>query len=338
MKILTVTIPCYNSMEYMSKAIDSLLVCKDDIEIIIVNDGSKDETEKIGKNYSMRFPETIKYIYQENGGHGEGVNTGLKNATGLYYKVLDSDDWFNEEAFIKVIETLKALTKAEKQVDLFISNYVYEKPSARKTKPIKYKNVFPINKIFTWDDVKHFHVNQNLLMHSMIYRTEILRECKLVLPKHTFYVDNLFAYIPLPYVKTMYYLDVDLYRYFIGRENQSVNEQIMISRIDQQIKVNKLMLDGVNITKIENKKLKKYMIKYLSMITSVSTSLLIKSKTKENLIKRDELWEYIEKVHPEVYKDVSRTLLGFFTKRNNTFWKKMIIGIYTVSQKIYAFN
>ena len=107
MKLITFAIPCYNSEEYMSKCIESLLVCKDDIEIIIVDDGSKDKTAKIADDYQKKYPETIKAIHKENGGHGSGVNVGLENATGLYYKVVDSDDWVDKDALLKVIETIK---------------------------------------------------------------------------------------------------------------------------------------------------------------------------------------------------------------------------------------
>ena len=80
-------------------------------------------------------------------------------------------------------------------------------------------------------------------MHSVMYRTKLLRECGLELPKHTFYVDNIFVYHPLPHVKYLYYLNVNFYRYFIGRSDQSVNESVMIGRIDQQLKVNRIMID-----------------------------------------------------------------------------------------------
>ncbi len=276
MKILSVAIPCYNSMEYMSNAIESALICRDDVEIIVVNDGSKDKTDEIGQKYAELYPDTVKYVYQENGGHGEAVNTGLKNASGLYFKVLDSDDWFDKSALVKVVETLKELHKSGENLDMMIANYVYEKPSANKQNVIRYTNAFPTNKIFRWYNVKYFYPQQNLLMHSVIYRTQLLRNCNLQLPKHTFYVDNLFVYEPLPYVNTLYYLNVDLYRYYIGREDQSVNESIMISRIDQQIKVNKLMIDSCDVMSLKSRKLRRYMIKYLSMITTVSTVLLIK--------------------------------------------------------------
>lgn len=338
MKYLSVAIPCYNSMDYMANAIESILICKDDVEIIIVNDGSKDRTDEIGREYAQKYPDTIKYVYQENGGHGEAVNTGLKNATGIYFKVLDSDDWFDKSALVKVVETLKDLYNKGENLDMMIANYVYEKPSANKSSVIRYTNALPTNKVFRWYNVKYFYPQQNLLMHSVIYRTQLLRNCNLQLPKHTFYVDNLFVYQPLPYVNTLYYLDVDLYRYFIGREDQSVNEKVMISRIDQQIKVNKLMIDCCDIMSLKSRKLRNYMIKYLTMITTVSTVLLIKSGTKENQKKKDELWYYLRTTKPELYKAVKHTLLGSVMEMDSKAGKKLISTGYSISQKIFGFN
>ena len=108
MKVLTVGIPCYNSAEYMSKAIESLLPAGEDIEIIVVNDGSKDDTQKIGEEYAAKYPTIVRVINQENGGHGEAVNTGLRNATGIYYKVVDSDDWVDEDSLHQIIEIGRA--------------------------------------------------------------------------------------------------------------------------------------------------------------------------------------------------------------------------------------
>ena len=131
-------------------------------------------------------------------------------------------------------------------------------------------------------------------MHSMIYRTKLLQECGLELPKHTFYVDNLFAFEPLPYVKNLYYLDVNFYRYFIGRDDQSVNEKVMIKRIDQQIRVNKLMVDAYINCGNTNKRLKEYMFSYLDIITTISSIMLIRANTEESLQKKKELLESLE--------------------------------------------
>ena len=207
MKLLSIAIPCYNSEAYMEKCIESLLKGGEEVEILVVNDGSSDRTAEIADTYAEKYPTIIKAIHQENGGHGEAVNAGIRNATGLYFKVVDSDDWVNEEAYKQILKTLEELTRGPKTLDMLISNFVYEKQGASRKKVMQYRHCLPVNEIFGWDSV-HMSKGKYLLMHSIIYRTKLLHECGLELPKHTFYVDNLFAFEPLPFVKNMYYLDV----------------------------------------------------------------------------------------------------------------------------------
>ena len=279
MKLLSVAIPCYNSENYMRHCIESLLPGGEEVEILIVDDGStKDRTGEIADEYERNYPGICRAIHQENGGHGEAVNAGLRNASGIYFKVVDSDDWVNEEAYMEILDTLRTFVKGETTLDLLVSNFVYEKQGARRKKVMNYQKALPVRQLITWSDVKHFMLGQYILMHSVIYRTELLRECGLELPKHTFYVDNIFVYQPLPYVKTLYYLDVNFYRYFIGREDQSVNEQIMIGRIDQQILVTKLMLGYHDVMKLPNRRLRSYMIKYLEIMMTISSILAIRSE------------------------------------------------------------
>lgn len=289
MKLLSIAVPCYNSAAYMRKCIDSLLPGGEDVEIIIVNDGSNDSTPDIAEEYRERYPGIIKVVNKENGGHGSAVNAGIEHARGLYFKVVDSDDWVSQSAYIRILDKIKELLKSGKSIDMFISNYVYEKEGEKRKKVMKYTHTLPEEEIFTWKDVRHFRVGQYILMHSVIYRTNLLRDCGLKLPEYTFYVDNIFVFNPLPYVKTMYYMNVNFYRYFIGREDQSVNEQVMISRIDQQITVNKLLVDYYIAEKqhiLTNGKVRKYMVNYLDIITTVSSVLLIRSEQEENLEKK----------------------------------------------------
>ncbi len=338
MKLLTVAIPCYNSQDYMRHAVETVLVGGEDVEILIVDDGSTDSTAEIADELADAHPGMIRVIHQENGGHGCAVNTGLSHATGVYYKVLDSDDWVDREAFLKVLDVLRGFVAEGNGVDMLLSNYVYEKPSLHKHKVIRYDGVFPENRVFTWSDVKRFKTSQNILMHSVIYRTKLLRDCGLKLPKHTFYVDNIFVYHPLPFVKNMYYLNVDLYRYFIGREDQSVNEQVMISRIDQQIKVNKIMIDDFDLTKIKNKKLRAYMVKYLTMMMTISSVFLIKEGSKESLAKREELWRYLREQNKDMYRMVNRLALSKPMQYRSRAGRKIVVWGYSLSQKIYGFN
>ena len=305
MKVLSIAIPSYNSESYMANCIESLLIGGDDVEILIVNDGSKDNTGRIADEYAAKYPNVIRAIHQENGGHGEAVNTGLRNATGAYFKVVDSDDWVDPKAYKEILTLLKQMLTEHRQLDMLISNFVYDKQGASFKKVMNYRSVLPQNEIFTWDQIGHFKKGQYILMHSVIYRTQMLRDCELELPKHTFYVDNIFVYQPLPAVKTIYYLDVDFYHYFIGRDDQSVNEKVMIKRVDQQLRVNKLMIDYYDLsdkTMIPSKKLRQYMYNYLEIMMTISSIMLIRSHDATNLVKRDELWEYLQLSNPRMYK------------------------------------
>jgi len=338
MKLLSFAIPCYNSAAYMEKCIDSILVGGDDIEIIIVDDGStKDNTAEIADRYAAQYPNIVKAIHQENGGHGSAVNTGMRNATGLYFKVVDSDDWVDPVAYKKILDKIRSFVEKDKLIDMFLANYVYEKEGVKHKKVMR-QTGFPTNKVFTWSDVRRFHKGHYILMHSVIYRTQMLRDCKLELPKHTFYVDNLYVYKPLPYVKSMYYMDVDFYRYFIGRDDQSVNEKVMISRIDQQLRVNKIMIEDVDLWKVRNIKCRKYMFNYLEIITIVSTIMLIKSGTEENLKKKKELWEYIKDYDIRLYKQLRRGIMGTTMNLPGKGGRKISIAAYRISQKVVGFN
>ncbi len=337
MKLLTFAIPCYNSESYMEHCIESLLPGGEDVEILIVDDGStKDRTAEIADAYEKKYPGIVRAIHQENGGHGEAVNTGIRNATGLYFKVVDSDDWVDYEAYMKILAKLKELAGGDRTLDMFIANYVYEKEGAKRKKVMRY-TALPQDKLITWDDSK-FHKGQYILMHSVIYRTQLLRECGLELPKHTFYVDNIYVYKPLPNVKYMYYMDVDFYRYFIGRDDQSVNEKVMIGRIDQQIRVNKIMVDAFDLWKLPNKKLRKYMFNYLEIITVVSTIMLIRSGTQENLDKKRELWKYIKDKDIRLFHHLRRGIMGNTMNLPGKSGRKISVAAYKISQKVVGFN
>lgn len=338
MKLLSITVPCYNSQEYMKKCVDSLLAGGADVEILIVDDGSTDNTGRIADEYQEKYPHIVRAIHQENGGHGQAVNTGLANAQGLYFKVVDSDDWVNQEAYQAVLSTLEELIRGPRTLDMLISNFVYEKQGASRKKVMQYRKCFPQNEIFGWNQVKHMRTGKYILMHSVIYRTELLKSCGLRLPAHTFYVDNLFVFEPLPCVKTLYYLDVNFYRYFIGREDQSVHESVMIERIDQQIQVNKKMVDILVNASVKSRQLKKYMIRYLTIITAVSSVMLIRSGKKENLEKKAELWEYLKNADKSLYKAVRHGIVGGAVNLPGKGGRSMSTTIYKICQKFYGFN
>ena len=341
MKLLSIAIPCYNSEAYMGKCIESLLVGEEEVEIIVVNDGSKDRTAEIAAQYQEKYPTIVKVVNKENGGHGSAVNAGLENATGLYFKVVDSDDWVNAAAYKVILNKLEEYAGSRPMLDMLISNFIYDKVGVEHKKVMKYSSLsMPKDKLFTWNEVGHFFKGQYILMHSVIFRTKLLKQSGIKLPEHTFYVDNLFVFEPLPYVKNMYYLDVDFYHYFIGREDQSVNEQVMISRIDQQLRVNYRMIDYMveNRSIIKNKHLKSYMLNYLDIITTISSIMLIKSGTEENLQKKKELWNYLKKKDSYIFMRLRYGLLGNCMNLPGKGGRMISVEGYKLCRKFFNFN
>lgn len=304
MKLISFTVPCYNSQAYMEKCVDSLLTGGDDVEIIIVNDGSKDGTIDIANAYAEKFPDIVRVIDKPNGGHGSGVNAGLKIATGIYYKVVDSDDWLDSEALKKLLDVIKIHKAENKLPDLYITNFIYDKVHDNTRYVSSYEKMMPENELIGWDKVKKFKSSHMLLMHALTYNREKLLESDTWLPEHTFYVDNLFAYKPLPFMQSIYYLNVDLYHYFIGREDQSVNIKNFVKRYEQQQRVMRCMVDAYSWNDLKKmpKGLKRYMwhnLEVILMNTIFFTCADCDDARKKAL---SEMWKHIKERDIKLYK------------------------------------
>ncbi len=263
MKLITFIIPCYNSEKYMKKAIYSLLKSKEKIEIIIVNDGSEDHTLKIAQDLKKQYPKIIKVINQTNKGPGGAINSGLKIAKGKYFKIVDSDDWLEEKNLNVVLEFLK-----KENIDVLLTNYVLEKNKHKEE--IKYN--IPINKKVNWQQIKNIPKNQFILMHSIIVKTKLLKKGKLKLPETIFYVDNLFVFYVLQHLNQLIYLDIPLYHYIIGRNNQTVNKKVMINRIDDLISIVEIMQK--DLKKITDINLKNYLKQHIEFIMNIAIEQL----------------------------------------------------------------
>lgn len=338
--ILTLAIPCYNSADYMDHCVESLLVGADDIEIIIVDDGStKDDTAAKADAWAARHPDLIRVIHQENAGHGGAVNAGLAAANGHYFRVVDSDDWLGGDALQLLLSKLRISVTREVPVDLFVTNYVYEHIATASRRVIDYRGALPVNRPITWDEVGHFGRGQNILMHAATYRTQVLRDCGLQLPEHTFYVDNIFVYVPLPYVRTLYYLPVDLYHYFIGRDDQSVSEPVMISRLDQQMRITDVMFDAYHLPDdVPNKRLERYMEGYLALIIAASSTIALLKGGEDGLRERKEMWERFHQRDPEMATRLGRHHVVYGTNLPGAAGRRLSLVGYRLAQKLYHFN
>lgn len=343
MKLLTICVPCYNSQDYMARCIDSLLVGGDRVEILIVDDGSTDRTGEIADRYEQEHPGICRAVHKPNGGHGSGVNIGIDLAGGVFYKVVDSDDWVEADAFLKVLNKLESLVDDGQQLDMMIFNFVYMKEGVENHRVMHYQNELPVNQLFGWEDVGHFRKGSYILMHSVIYRTELLKECGMRLPEHCFYVDNLYVFQPLPFVKTMYYMNVNLYDYFIGREDQSVNERVMISRLDQQMRVTRKMIAYYTNRTIqekmnEHRSLRDYMYNYLEIIVTISSVLAMISNTPEHMKMKDDLWNYLKKRDFWLYEKMRHGVFGTFVGSDNKGARFLSVEGYRLIHHFFQFN
>ena len=336
MKLLTVTVPCYNSQDYMENCINSLLAGGERVEIIIIDDGSRDATGRIADEYAARYPTIVKAVHQENGGHGEGINAGLRHATGTYFKTVDSDDTLSADfpAF------LDALEDCERRggVDMAVSNYYYVHSDGKGDRSINYASVLPEGRIFRWADTKPFRLHQMLTIHSCTFRTEVMRKWGQELPKHVFYEDNLMVCQTLPFVERMFYFNADLYRYWIGRPDQSVQQNVMMKRYHHQVLVTERCFASCRLDEITEPRLKRYMKHELFMMFGISILFTRLNKTAETDGALDKMWENCI-AHDEKWGKHFRyrTVLRFICIPGK-FGQNFSGLIYKIANKVVRFN
>ena len=335
-KLLTITVPCYNSQYYMENCINSLLIGGDRVEIIIIDDGSTDKTGEIADRYAGKYPDIVKVIHQENGGHGEGINQGVKHASGKYFKVVDSDDKLSED-FPKFLDALERCDK-NGGIDLMVTNYYYVHTDGKGDRSIDYSSVLPQWCIFEWHHTKPFKIHQMLTIHSCTFRTSLLKQWDEPLPQKVFYEDNLMICKTLPRVQKMYYFPKDLYRYWIGRPDQSVQENVMKKRYTHQILVTEQSFVACDLDNIKEPKLKKYLKHELFMMFGISIMFTRLNKTDESDADLEKMWSNC-KAHSKKWGTHFRhrsplaviSIKGKFGRFISTFF-------YRIANKIVRFN
>ena len=336
MKLLTVTVPCYNSQDYMEKCIESLLRGGERVEIIVINDGSKDSTGAIGDRYAAQYPDIVKVIHQENGGHGAGINAGLKAATGKYFKVVDSDDEVSAD-FVNFLDRLE-LCDEQGGADLFVTNYYYVHTDGIGDRSIDYSNVLPEGRIFCWGDVKRFRPHQMLTIHSSTFRTEVMRKCGGELPRKIFYEDNLMVCRTLPFVERMFYMNIDLYRYTIGREGQSVQDDVSRRRYTHHIQIAETCFKSVDLDRLSCRQHQQYMKHELFMLLTFATCFSKLNKNAEADAALDAMWRNCEQ-HDKKWADYfhKKTILAF-TQVPGKLGYALVGGAYKLANKVVRFN
>ena len=336
MKLLTVTVPCYNSQDYMEKCIESLLRGGERVEIIVIDDGSKDATGEIGDRYAAQYPGIVRVIHQENGGHGAGINAGLKAATGKYFKVVDSDDEVSVD-FVKFLDRLE-LCEQQGGVDLFVTNYYYVHTDGIGDRSINYSDVLPQGRIFSWGDTKRFKLHQMLTIHSSTFRTEVMRRCGGELPRKVFYEDNLMVCRTLPFVERMFYMNIDLYRYTIGREGQSVQDDVSRRRYTHHLLIAEQCFKSVDLDKLSCTRHQQYMKHELFMLFSIATAFSRLNRNAEADAALEAMWRECEKHNAKWARYFRKNTILRFSQIPGKAGHAIVGGAYKVANKVVRFN
>lgn len=335
--LVTFVVPCYNSADYMSRCIETLLTATQPCEILVINDGSKDDTSAIAHAFAERDSRVVA-VDQENANWGGVVNHGLSLAKGTFFKIVDSDDYIDPAALKRVLDTMALAVKSGNVPDLMVTNYVYDRVTDGTQHTIQYRKLLPTGRVFAWSEMGHPGIDQFIMVHASWYRTQVLRDSGVELPTGVSYMDSLFVLHPMPWVEKLFYLDVDAYHYIIGREGQSVEVEVVKKHIDQQLMATRLAIEDADYTRLyaEEPNRALLMMGYVSCMMSVSTIYLFKINTPEALEKNRELWAFMKETDQTLYHNVRRTWAGLANRRTRV-GRFLAQGGYALAQKIFKF-
>ena len=229
-KLLTISVASYNIEQYMDKMITSIIEADvpKEIEVLIVNDGSSDRTAAMALDYEKKYPEFIKLVNKENGGHGSTINKGIELASGKYFRALDGDDWLNSTALKELVRRLPEIND-----EVILSNYCRCYEDGRN-KVVEFEGLAD-GMSYTFEEIAS--IVEWMRYHTVIYKTSILIENMIRLDEHCFYVDTEFMLLPIPYVHTIYYYEDYLYCYRLGLSDQSVSAESRRKNIGSSMKV-----------------------------------------------------------------------------------------------------
>lgn len=314
MKTLTIVVPAYNVEKYLKRCLDSVKLesVMSDIEVLIVNDGSKDSTPEIAMEYERRYPQTYRLINKENGGHGSTINTGIQHATGKYFKVVDGDDWLNTDELQQYIDILKTHNE-----DLIATDFQCVQDET-------------YNLLESWQatsNEEHYgktvridsgEIKEPIKLHSFTIKTKILQEHSITVDEHCFYVDSEFVFYPIKYVDTVYYHKAKVYMYRLGRDGQSMNMKSMQKNINQHLTVLKHLLEDYDSCKDNLHPAKRaYIERGISLVVEIQFKIYISMGLQKGTRKQCKEWDTeLKRRYPEIYAATNRKSIDMIRKTN----------------------
>lgn len=255
-KILTIIIPTYNMEKYLRRCLNSLIIDEErmkQLEVLVVNDGSKDSSSQIAHEYQEKYPDTYRVIDKENGNYGSCINRGVKEATGKYVKVLDADDWFDTKNFAEFLTFLKS-----SNADLLVSDYCKVDENGEIIDRRKYR--LPQREVIFDENVRAIFNRKNFQMHAATYKVEVLRKINYSQTEGISYTDQEWIYTPMMAVNTVGYFDKIVYHYLIGRTGQTMSPEALKKGISQNQKcILRIIKDFVSMPPLKNKSIAGYL-------------------------------------------------------------------------------
>lgn len=335
-KLLSVVVPSYNASKYLDFNLQSFLrpSVPEKLEVIVVDDGSTDDTARIADAYHEKYPETIKVIHKENGGHGSGINAGLRAATGKYFKVVDADDWVDHEALERLLDYIasfdaaaanadtdidaaqvqadvkaRARDKAVSCPDVIYNNYYWRLTDEAKS-PDAYERKTEFTEPFSGVEYRKVYDFESIAdrcyvkMHNMTIRTDILREHQIHIDECCYYVDMEYILYPVPYVETIAFLPEFLYQYQIGRQGQSMDPAKMQRNATQydHVLASIYAYYDAHCREIKQPNRKKYIDRLISRFYASRIKILLSmpdaSRRKNEFITMEEV---LYRDYPDIY-------------------------------------
>ena len=314
-KLLTIIIPTYNMEKYLHRCLDSLIIDEEgmkQLEVLVINDGSKDSSSQIANEYQDIYPDTFRVIDKENGNYGSCINRGLKEATGKFVKVLDADDWFDNNNFASFLVFLRKTDS-----DLILSNFVRVN---NEGKMISEWHLRTRKKEVNIHDINCYDYH----MHSVAYKTSILKKNGYQQTEGVSYSDTEWIFYPMRNIKTISYYNKTVYNYLLGRDGQTIEETTVAQRIDQLIFISKRMInvffsESSDISTCTYDYMKNIIIRTNNYIYQV---ILISCKSKYNVDKLIDYDKWLCKKYKAIYNKLEDTTFNGTSYKYISLWRK----------------
>lgn len=332
MKILSIAIPTYNMESYLPRCINSLIVAESILpylEIIIVNDGSRDRSLEIAQAYQKKYPKSILVIDKKNGNYGSCINMALEVATGKYFRILDADDWINTQHLGLFIDALNLYS-----VDMIFTHYIKfhvasTHQTINKTHCPIYNQIIPIDS----KDIGNYPISKDLAMHKITYKTAVLQQMQYKQTEGISYTDLEYVLYPLGHISSVLFLNLNIYCYFLGREGQTMERSARINHSSDLVKIVCRITEEIVIS--NNPIVKKWQQDFITFIIAGYYHILLvfQKLNQSTKVKLTEFEDMIYSYDPEIYERVGKIkCMGMMYIK---IWRKYHLQI--ISPAIYFF-